>query len=310
MAGPPLIQEFNFHSDLIFLKPFIMNSIQHRRLLTISFCFALFFLFACNSTNKEEQKSSDSNISNDHAQTDTLPRDNEVKAEAPDANNKAEQGYALPRHTEKLAQSPIDIISLKADNAGKEQISFAFHSDINAAKNLGHTIELEFKEGSTCMVNGKNYTCRQFHFHTPSEHLVDGITFPMEMHIVNTLTDSANGNRQSYLVLAVLFRIGAENKFIKEFLNKIPNEEGEENTLQPGDVKLDDLFSQFTGNDIKSYYTYQGSLTTPPFTESVQWVILKHIVEASEDQIMAIEKMEGNNARHVQAINDRKIYSE
>ncbi len=236
--------------------------------------------------------------------------DNEVKAEAPDANSKAEQGYALPRHTDKLAQSPIDIISLKADKAGKEQISFAFHSDINAAKNLGHTIELEFKEGSTCTVNGKNYACRQFHFHTPSEHLVDGITFPMEMHIVNTLTDSANGNKPSYLVLAVLFKIGAENKFIKEFLNKIPNEEGEENTLQTGEVKLDDLFSQFTGNDIKSYYTYQGSLTTPPFTESVQWVILKHIVEASEDQIMAIEKMEGNNARHVQAINDRKIYSQ
>jgi carbonic anhydrase len=286
-----------------------MNSAQHRRLLTISFCFAIFLLFACNSTNKEEHKSSDSNISNGHAQTDTLSGDNEVKAEAPDANNKAEQGYALPRHTDKLAQSPIDIISLKADNAGKEQISFAFHSDINAAKNLGHTIELEFKEGSTCTVNGKNYTCRQFHFHTPSEHLVDGITFPMEMHIVNTLADSANGNKQSYLVLAVLFRIGAENKFIKEFLNKVPNEEGEENTLQAGDVKLDDLFSQFTGNDIKSYYTYQGSLTTPPFTETVQWVILKHIVEASEDQIMAIEKMEGNNARHVQAINDRKIYS-
>ena len=241
---------------------------------------------------------------------DTLPGDNEVKAEAPDAHVKAEQGYALPRHTDKLAQSPVDIISLKADKAGKEQISFAFHSDINAAKNLGHTIELEFKEGSTCKVNGKVYTCRQFHFHTPSEHLVDGVTFPMEMHIVNTLTDSANANKQSYLVLAVLFKIGAENKFIKEFLNKIPNEEGEEDTLQTGEVKLDDLFSQFTGNDLKSCYTYQGSLTTPPFTESVQWVILKHVVEASEDQIMTIEKMEGNNARHVQAINDRKIYSQ
>jgi carbonic anhydrase len=278
--------------------------------LTISFCFAIFLLFACNSTNKEEQKSSDSNISNGHAQTDTLSGDNEVKAEAPDANNKAEQGYALPRHTDKLAQSPIDIISLKADNAGKEQISFAFHSDINAAKNLGHTIELEFKEGSTCTVNGKNYTCRQFHFHTPSEHLVDGITFPMEMHIVNTLSDSVNANKSTFLVVAVLFKIGAENKFIKEFLNKIPNEEGEANTLQTGAVKLDDLFSQFTKNDIKSYYTYKGSLTTPPFTESVQWVILKHIVEASEDQVMTIEKMEGNNARHVQAVNDRKIYSQ
>ena len=287
-----------------------MNSTQHRKLLAISFCFILPLLFACNGTNKEQQKTSASNISSDHAQADTLSGDNVVKAEAPDANSKSEQGYALPRHTDKLAQSPIDIISVKADKAGKEQISFTFHSDINAAKNLGHTIELEFKEGSTCTVNGKDYVSKQFHFHTPSEHLVDGITFPMEMHIVNTLSDSIDANKSSYLVLAVLFKIGAENKFIKEFLDKIPHEEGKENTLQTGEVKLDDLFSQFTKSDIKSYYTYTGSLTTPPFTESVQWVILKHIVEVSEDQVMTIEKIEGNNARHVQAINDRKIYSQ
>jgi len=282
---------------------------QRRKLLATGFCFAMFLLLACNGTNNGQQKTSDSTTSTNHPHTDTLLSDNEVKAEAPDANIKTEQGYALPRHSANLAQSPINIISGKAEKTTQEPISFVFHSDINVAENLGHTIELEFKEGSTCIVNGKDYASKQFHFHTPSEHLVDGITFPMEMHIVNVLNDSANANKPSYLVMAVLFRIGAENKFLKEFLDKVPTKDGEKNTLQTGVAKLDDLLSQFTNNDIKSYYTYNGSLTTPPFTESVQWVIMKHIVEASEDQVMTIEKMEGNNARHVQAINDRKVYS-
>jgi len=230
-----------------------------------------------------------------------------VKVEAPDAKTKTEQGYALPRHSSDVAQSPIDIISGKADQAGKNQISFAFHSAFDTAENLGHTIQVDFKKGSTCTVNGKDYASRQFHFHTPSEHLLDGMTFPMEMHIVNVLNDSAKGNKSSYVVVAVLFKIGAENKFLNEFLNKIPGEEGEKNALPTGQVKLDDLFAQFPANESRSYYTYKGSLTTPPYTESVQWVIMKHVVEASEDQIMAVEKMEGNNARHVQAVNDRKV---
>ena len=107
-----------------------------------------------------------------------------------------------------------------------------------------------------------------------------------------------------------MFKMGAENKFLKEFLNDIPNEEGEKHTLQGSAVKLDDLLSQFSASELKSYYAYHGSLTTPPFTEAVQWIILKHAPEASEEQIMKIEKMEGNNARHVQAVNDRKVFSQ
>ncbi len=284
-----------------------MKQIKKCKLLATGFCFATFLLLACNGTDSSQQKPLASDTLN-HPREDTLS-DNEVKAEAPDANSKKEQGYALPRHTADLAQSPINIISGKANKDGEQQISLVFHSDINIAENLGHTIELVFKEGSTCTVNGKVHELKQLHFHTPSEHLVDGMTFPMEMHIVNVLRDSVNVNKPSYLVLAVLFKMGAENKFIKEFLDKIPNEEGKKNALNPGEVNFEDLLTQFSGNDMKSYYTYKGSLTTPPFTESVQWVIMKHIAEASEDQIVRIEKLEGNNARHIQAINARKVYN-
>jgi len=285
-----------------------MKPTQRRQLLAATLVAALFFLFSCHGTDRTRQETVHTNTSQDaHHPIDTVSGNNEVKSVAPDAEIKTEQGYAFPRNTVNQAQSPIDIISAKTDKKGSDQISFAFHCDIDTAENLGHTIELEFKEGSKCTVNGKDYASRQFHFHTPSEHLIDGATFPMEMHIVNVLHDSTG--KDGYVVIAVLFKMGAENKFVKEFLNKIPAREGQKMAIQPGQVKLDDLVAQFTKNELKSYYAYKGSLTTPPFTESVRWVIVKHVLEASEDQIMQIEKMEGNNARHVQAINGRVVYS-
>jgi len=286
-----------------------MKSIHHHKRFAIVIAIAMFFLGACNSEEKGKTRSVSSTLETERATEDTSINDNEVRAEAPDAQAKKEQGYALPHHAHDFAQSPINIITKQTDKSHGEPISFLFHSDINAAENLGHTIQVDFKPGSTCIVNGKDYSSKQFHFHTPSEHLVDGMTFPMEMHIVNILTDSGKKDNPSYLVVALLFKMGAENNFLKEFLNNIPKREGEKNELPLGQVRLEDVFSQIPKNEMKSYYAYKGSLTTPPYTESVQWVILKYIVEASEEQILQIERMEGNNARHVQAVNNRKIFS-
>jgi carbonic anhydrase len=100
--------------------------------------------------------------------------------------------------------------------------------------------------------------------------------------------------------------MGRENKFLKEFLNSVPREEGRD-TLDPNKVKLNDLFTDISARERLSYYNYQGSLTTPPFTETVNWSIATKIFEASEEQIVTIEKLEGNNARHIRALNNRKI---
>jgi len=285
-----------------------MKTMQHCKLLASCFCVAIIF-FACKGKDKGQQEATASASTSERLHADSVLKDNEVKAEAPDAGSKIEQGYALPRQSAQLAQSPVNIISGKAEKDAKQQFSFAFHSEFDAAENLGHTIQVDFKKGSTCIMNGKEYTSKQFHFHTPSEHLIDGVTYPLEMHIVNLLNDP-NSDKPTYLVVSVFFKMGEENKFLKEFLDKIPGAEGKKNELQSGEVKLDDLLSQFTKDEIKSYYAYKGSLTTPPYTEAVQWVILKHVPEASEEQIMKIEKKEGNNARHVQAVNDRKVYSQ
>ena len=100
---------------------------------------------------------------------------------------------------------------------------------------------------------------------------------------------------------------GKENKFIADFLNAIPKEEGGKTDLKAGTVKLAHLFGPMPKTIKGNYYNYRGSLTTPPYTESVRWYIAKQIFEATPAQIKAINKIEGNNARHVQALFDRTV---
>ena len=191
---------------------------------TITLMVLMVFTIACRLPKKNaDQKDSTENTV---VQKDTIVGGNLVKSEAPDAITKIDQGYALPRFDDGLAQSPINILSDSTLKDSNQFISIKFNTGITAVENLGHTIQLDFKEGTTTIGGGKTYSSRQFHFHTPSEHLIDGMTYPMEMHIVSVLKDSNAKNNPQYLVIGLLFKMGRENKFIKEFFNEIPSEEG------------------------------------------------------------------------------------
>ncbi|PWT70690.1 MAG: carbonic anhydrase [Bacteroidetes bacterium] len=277
--------------------------------------FSMFFFAAFMACNTPDNKSSEhAQVAKDSAARDTASQtthvvaDNLVKSEAPDAETKEDQGYALPAKVGGHAQSPVNLVSLKAEKDQSPAVSMKFTTGIDAAENLGHTIQVDFKAGSTSILRGKSFTPKQFHFHTPSEHLVDGITFPMEMHIVNMANDTAQNASPRIMVIGILFKMGQENKFLQEFLKDVPDEEGHKNAIQPGAVRLEDLLSQIPPKDQNAYFTYKGSLTTAPFSENVDWVVLKHVLEASPEQIAAIQKLEGNNARHVHELFDRKLY--
>jgi carbonic anhydrase len=233
---------------------------------------------------------------------------NDINATAPDAETKKQQGYIMPGLDHGFEQSPINIISTANAN-GKHSITLYFKDDVNKIENLGHTVQLDFAEGSTITQDDTTFAFKQCHFHTPSEHLIDGMTFPMEMHIVNVMPNEDKNATPQYLVIGVLFKEGKENKFIADFLSAIPKEEHETASLKAGKVKLADLFGTIPKQLKGHYYNYRGSLTTPPYTESVRWYITKHIFEASAEQIEAINKIEGNNARHVQALYGRTIKS-
>jgi carbonic anhydrase len=259
---------------------------------------AAIILTACNQPAKQENTS--------QTNSDSISSANEVSATAPDADGKKQQGYILPGLDHGFEQSPININS-KVNEAGKHNITMYFNDEINKIENLGHTIQLDFKEGSTITQDDTTFNFKQCHFHTPSEHQIDGMTFPLEMHIVNIMPNENKEATPQYLVVGVLFKEGKENKFISDFINAIPKEEHGTKEIKTGIVKLSDLFVEVNKEIKGHYYYYRGSLTTPPYTESVRWHITKHIFEASSAQIETINKMEGNNARHVQALYGRLV---
>ncbi|NER13214.1 carbonic anhydrase family protein [Leptobacterium flavescens] len=262
----------------------------------IAILFMTVFLFGCNP-KKEEHKETEKEKT-EHQSTEKEP-----------AAILEEGSYVHPDGTICHAQSPINILSFNADSQGMHNITFNFKDEINAVENLGHTVQLDFKEGSTITVDGETFNFRQLHFHTPSEHLIDGVTYPMEMHMVNTLQDQKEGETPQFLVIGALFKMGKESKFISEFINSIPEEEHEKTEVIPGQILVGDLFSERPEDVLDSYYHYMGSLTTPPYTESVRWYVSKHIFEASPQQIKRILEIEGANARHVQSLNDRTLES-
>ncbi len=217
------------------------------------------------------------------------------------------ENYMIPGINHGLIQSPINILSNEKHETKNHQITLHFQDEIKAVENLGHTVQLDFSKGSSISSDGINYEFKQMHFHTPSEHLIDGMTFPMEMHIVNYAPPATKNGIPHYLVIAVLFKMGNENEFISEFLTLIPKQSNNTVKLEKGRVKLHDLFHDDLSNEMKNYYHYRGSLTTPPYTETVNWFVLKHIIEASPEQIRAINDIEGDNARHIQTIYGRHI---
>jgi carbonic anhydrase len=269
---------------------------------------AIPFFAACENQVKQGKETGNKQTDSITPVSKQSPADTEsskVRSEAPDALTKTEDGYALAKFDDGIAQSPINILSSNTEKENKHEIIVKFNDEINAVENLGHTIQLNFKEGSTINVDGITYQFKQLHFHTPSEHLIDGITYPLEMHVVT----QKNSGDTAYIVMAMLFKMGRENKFIKEFLNAIPAEKNKKENLQPGVVKLNDLFTGISKNALGTYYHYKGSLTTPPYTESVDWIIRKYIFEAAPTQISSMEKIEGDNARHIHALRQRKVGS-
>ncbi len=192
------------------------------------------------------------------------------------------------------AQSPIDLTQpgLASDTA----LSVDYASGPLEIFNNGHTVQINSAPGSTMNNGEKDYVLLQLHFHTPSEHTVDQLRFPLEAHFVHRADDGGLG------VIGVLFEEGAHNDALSPVLANMPQDVSELHKIDGVDFNPSDLLPA----DL-AVYRYSGSLTTPPCSEGVAWHVAANVLPASSDQLNALRAVLGENARPVQPINQREI---
>lgn len=194
------------------------------------------------------------------------------------------------------SQSPVNIAGA-TDDISLKALDETFGTSSTHIVNNGHTIQFNSDAGTKLTFGGEVYELLQFHTHTPSEHTINGVSFPLEIHFVHK--NAATGK---LAVIGVLVKEGAENAFLKHFGDHLPATE---------DAKFDDGALTFSIADFlptnKSYFTYGGSLTTPPCSEIVSWVVLENPVEATHAQIEDFHELEHSNNRPIQLLNGRTI---
>lgn len=196
-------------------------------------------------------------------------------------------------------QSPIDIITVEAiadSSLSPISIHYSENVKLHDITNNGHSIQYNFDMGDYIMVNDTKYNLIQFHFHEASEHTINGVRYPLEMHLVHI------SDENKIAVLGIMAIEGANSEPFAFLEKHLPVQMGETKK-----INTDFNLSMNLPED-KSYYTYEGSLTTPPCTQSVSWFVFKNSITIAKEQVNQLKAlMPMNNYRTEQALNNRKV---
>ena len=183
-------------------------------------------------------------------------------------------------------QSPINLAEAEAPDA-PTTLSTSYSTQPGEVVDTGHAIQVN-TTGGELTIDGTSYELRQFHVHTPSEHTVNGTGYAAEIHLVHTAGD------QQLAVLGILVEEGPEDHPALEDWS-----EGRDTTLAVNAGRL--------LPDRQSYYTYDGSLTTPPCREIVRWIVMDHPIQISKGQLTTLRAQHDGNARPVHPLSDRRL---
>ena len=190
-------------------------------------------------------------------------------------------------------QSPIDIrdgIKVELD-----PVRFDYKPSGFRVIDNGHTVQVNVGAGNSIEVTGRRYELVQFHFHRPSEERINGKQFDMVVHLVHKDLDGR------LAVVAVLLDRGAAQGVVQSVWNNLPLEKGEEVPART-QLNLNELLPPE-----RNYFTYMGSLTTPPCSEGVLWMVMKQPVPISAEQIGIFARLYPMNARPIQSASGRLI---
>lgn len=191
-------------------------------------------------------------------------------------------------------QSPINLTNFV--EAELPALSFNYGTQSEEILNNGHTVQVNFKPGSTLMVDGRPFELKQVHFHTPSENVINGEGCGMEAHFVHA---DAQGN---LAVVAVMFDEGPENPVLAKLWSEMPENAGDKHPL------ASNIAGESLMPESRDYYRFTGSLTTPPCTEGVIWLVLKDELTVSKAQIEQFAHVVHHaNNRPVQPTNARVV---
>ena len=190
-------------------------------------------------------------------------------------------------------QSPIDITDgIKVE---LDAVQFDYRPSGFRVVDNGHTVQVNVAPGNTIEVLGRRYELVQFHFHRPSEERIDGKPFDMVVHLLHK---SADGR---LAMIAVLLERGSAQAVVQSVWNNLPLEKGDE-VAAKGQIDLAELLPSD-----RRYYTYMGSLTTPPCSEGVLWMVMKAPVQISPEQLAIFARLYPMNARPIQPQHGRLI---
>jgi carbonic anhydrase len=195
-----------------------------------------------------------------------------------------------------LFQSPVDILTEHVDVVELEPLVFDYGQTPLQIVNNGYTIQVNVSGESTLTLGERHFSVAQFHFHGPSEHLVDGLHAAMELHLVHRDEAGLPG------VVGVLIQPGAANAELAKAWAHMPAQVGKVADVSTVQISLPGLLPKD-----RAAYRYLGSLTTPPCTEGVSWFVLAEPIEASPEQIDAFSAVIPPNARPTQLLHGRVV---